>query len=423
MGIKDKLGRLDPGSRHEPVSDHSTDDWVGRVQQELDVKVIREDKSILLLKENYFPVYNDPVFTSFQERGFESDKLHLITTDLPEGVHNFRKCIFFDTETTGLAGGTGTYPFLIGIGHIELDHIVVRQYLLPDFGYEWLMLKYVDQAFGGFDFTVSFNGKSFDLPLMRNRYLLNRMETVLDEKMHVDVLHAARRIWKARLPACDLQSLERYILNVDRVGDIPGEAIPQIFFEFIRKRDAFLLRDVLEHNYHDIVNMVLLTLRIAAICHAPDSQLRHPLDRYSMAAYLFRQKKFEDCISLLVELLGTNAEVSADLEGKALFMMAMASKKRGDSKAAKARLDELIERNVLHPPVIEELAKYYEHEDRDYEYALEIVQTGIRYLDTILQLDTRSSMARHLPALKHRQARLERKISRGKPDDKNAVSE
>ena len=417
MGIKDKLGRLDSSSRHEPVSQPGTDDWVGRVQQELDVKVIREEKSILLLKENYFPVYNDPVFNSFQERGFETDQIHLITSDLPPGKHNFRKCIFFDTETTGLAGGTGTYPFLIGVGHIELDHIVVRQYLLPDFGYEWLMLKYVDQAFSGFDFTVSFNGKSFDLPLMRNRFLLNRMETVLDEKMHVDVLHAARRIWKARLPACDLQSLERYILNVDRVGDIPGEAIPQIFFEFIRKRDAFLLRDVLEHNYHDIVNMVLLTLRLAAICHAPDSQLRHPLDRYSFAGYLFRQKNYEDCATLLGQLLEDDSDMSADLCGKALFMLAMANKKRGDARAARAHLDELIRRNVLHPPVIEELAKYYEHDDRDYEYAREIVETGIRYLETITQLDQKSPFAKFLPALKHRHQRLERKIARGKSDD------
>ena len=420
MSIKDKLGRLDATGRRETQAPRS-EDWVARVQQELDVKVIREDKSILLLKENYFPVYNDPVFNSFQKRGFETDKLHLIASDLPAAIHNFRKCIFFDTETTGLAGGTGTYPFLIGIGHIELDHIVVRQYLLPEFGYEWLMLKYVDQAFSGFDFTVSFNGKSFDLPLLRNRFVLNRMETVIDDKTHIDALHAARRIWKSRLPACDLQSLERHILNVDRIGDIPGEAIPQIFFEFIRKRDAFLLRDVLEHNYHDIVNMVLLTLRIAAICQSPETQLKHPLDLYSMATYLFRCKRYEESLSLLRQLFEAEQAVSADLQGKALFMMAMASKKSGDSQGARNYLSQLIERNVLHPPVIEELAKYYEHEDRDYEVANDIVETGIRYLETILQLDPQSPFGRALPGLKHRQQRLLRKIAKAKADDQETA--
>lgn len=417
MSIRDKLARLDTVNRPavlqnipEGGRDSVAEDWISQLQDELQVKVLQEEKSFILLKENYFPLYNDPLFLALRDNGFETNSLTYITNDLlQEPPCNLKNALFIDTETTGLAGGAGTYAFLVGIGHLELDHVVVRQYLLPDFSHEWLMLKHLEQALQSFRFTVSFNGKAFDIPLLKNRYILNRMVTALEDISHVDILHAARRIWKSRLPACDLQTLEQYILGKSRAGDIPGEMIPHIYFEFIRKRDALLLRDVLEHNFHDIVNMVLLTVKISAICERPAEQLQHELDIYSLGKYYFQNKRYPDAIALFENVLANFPVSENKFINEIVFLLAISYKKAGDSGSARQYLENLLNRQVLHPRVVEELAKFYEHEDKDYFYAGEIVEKSLNYLETIRQLDPRSELLNYIPGLKHRYQRLLRK--------------
>lgn len=418
MNIREKLARLDSARPAQPPAaeparfSEGAESWIETLRYELGLTVLQEDRSFILLKENYYPAYNDPVFAELQANGFEVPALRQISGDLPVDSPNLKRALFLDAETTGLAGGTGTYAFLVGIGHLEADHIVVRQYLLPDFIYEWLMLKHLDQALRQFDFTVTFNGKSFDIPLLKNRYILNRMVSALEEMPHADMLHAARRIWRRRLPACDLQTLEAHILNIDRAGDIPGDAIPHIYFEFIRKRDTLLLRDVLEHNFHDVAHMALLTLRICAICQAPGRHLAYPQDYYCLASYFFQAKRYREAIPLLEALLGRLSPGDAELVTGTLFLLSLSHKKTGDSARAKQYLENLLERRVFHPGIIEELAKFYEHEDKDYAGAGEIVEKGLQYLETVRQLDPRSELLRFLPGLKHRYQRLRRKLAR-----------
>ncbi|RMH76650.1 MAG: hypothetical protein D6681_21400 [Calditrichaeota bacterium] len=416
MSIRDRLTRLDGGDSSSPSSGDGApgEEWVNALQRELHLAVLQEEGAFILLKENTYPIYREPAFAELREQGFDAPHLHRITEDLSPELCNLRQALFVDTETTGLAGGTGTYAFLIGIGHLELDHVVVRQYLLPDFSHEWLMLKHLDQALQGFRFTVTFNGKSFDLPLLRTRYLMNRMIPTIEDMAHFDLLHAARRLWKRRLPACDLQTLERHILGVERVQDVPGELIPHLYFEFIRRRDALLLRDVLEHNFHDIVNLALLTVRMAAICRAPLEYLEHPEEMLSLAGYLFRQKRFPEAIELLEGVLATEG-ANAAFRREALFLLSQAYKKQGKAEASKQRLQELMERQVLHPQVIEELAKIYEHQERDFPAARAVVEKGLAYLETIRRLDPRSDLLKYIPALQHRLRRLQRRM--GKTSD------
>lgn len=411
MGILDKLARLDPDRTTRPV-EVQPPDWIGQVQAELQIKVLSEGGSFVMLKENSHPLFDDPAYLFLQKEGFQTGQLHRITGDFPQHIINLRQAVFFDTETTGLSGGTGTYAFLVGVGHLELDHVVVRQYLLPDFAHEWLMLEYLERLFRGYAFTVSFNGKSFDIPLLRNRYVLNRMESSLDNLHHVDILHAARRIWRNRLPSCDLQSLEKAVLNTDRVGDIPGAAIPQIYFDFIRKRDALLLRDVLEHNFHDIVNMVRLTLQIAAIAESPQQFLNHPADRFSLAGHYYRHKHYADVIRLLHETFDDDAAGDRPQHTEAMLMLSRTYKKSGDSASARRLLQKMVDRRLLQPRIIEELAKIYEHEDRDYPFAREVVEMGLRYLRLLLELDPASPELQALPALEHRHRRLVRRCER-----------
>lgn len=406
--IRDRLSRLDksPPAIDEISHEGAHEAWVDQLRAELDLKVLRHEKSFVLLKENSFPVYQDPEYEQLRERGFIVPALHRITGDPADRVTNLKKALFIDTETTGLAGGTGTYAFLIGIGHLELDHIVVRQYLLPDFGHEWLMLEQVDQAMQLMDYTVSFNGKTFDIPLLRNRYVLNRMLARIEDIHHVDILHASRRIWRRRLQACNLQNLERHILGISRVGDIPGEMIPQIYFEFIRKRSALHLRDVLEHNYHDIVNMARLTVRLAAIAEAPLQHLQDARDIFSVAYYFYQGGRLADAADLLTEAISGAGAVDSPMLREAVFLLAMCHKKSGNVDAARAQLQLLVSKNIGHPKIIEELAKIYEHKDKDFQAAADLVEQGLQYLETLRQLNGRAADLKFQAALQHRRRRL-----------------
>jgi len=408
MSLRDKLSRLDSSYSHEQDERPIGEEWITQIEHELQIRTIREKRSFFLLKENSYPIFNDPSFLALQDEGFQVNHLNRLCPEMPIGGCNLREAIFIDTETTGLSGGAGTYAFLVGIGHIELDHVVVRQYLLPDFPSEWLMLEHLESIFQGYKFTVSFNGKAFDLPLLKTRYVLNRQETIFEDMLHVDVLHAARRLWKQRLPACDLQSLERHILDIHRVEDVPGDLIPQLYFEFMRKRQAFLLRNVLEHNFHDIVNMVLLTARMGRICEAPSQELVEADDLYSYARYLFKGGYFPETIELANYLTETYGQASRWFS-RARYLAAMAMKKLGDRPSSKRELQELFDQNVFHPTVVEELAKVLEHEDKDFELALAVVDSGLVYLTNLRQLSPRSPLLKYVKTMKHRRSRLARK--------------
>ena len=408
MSLRDKLARLDTSSPREMEEGNPGEEWIAQIEHELQIRTIRDKRSFFLLKENSYPVFTDSAVLALQEEGFELGKLHHLCPEIDNQSINLRDAIFIDTETTGLSGGTGTYAFLVGIGHIELDHIVVRQYLLPDFPSEWLMLEHLESIFQGFKYTVSFNGKAFDLPLLKTRYVLNRQESILEDMLHVDVLHAARRLWKQRLPACDLQSLARHILDVHRIEDVPGDLIPQLYFEFMRKRQAFLLRNVLEHNFHDIVNMVLITARMGRICAEPFTELTEADDLYSYARYLYKNGRFSEAMAVsdhLTAQFGTGNRWFS----RARYLSAMSMKKLGDKSASKRELQQLFDRNVFHPTVVEELAKVLEHQDKDYELALSVVDGGLSWLGDIRQLSPRSPLLKYIAPLKHRRSRLERK--------------
>ncbi len=163
------------------------------------------------------------------------------------------RLVFLDTETTGLAGGTGTCAFLVGIGNVEGMKFVVRQFFLRDYPEEKAMLEALAEALEPCQGIVTFNGKTFDVPLLETRYALARMKSPLDRLIHFDALHPARRLWKLRLESCKLTDLEEAILGISREGDVPGSEIPAIYFDYLRTGDARGLQPVFYHNALDVV--------------------------------------------------------------------------------------------------------------------------------------------------------------------------
>jgi uncharacterized protein YprB with RNaseH-like and TPR domain len=181
--------------------------------------------------------------------------------------------VFFDLETTGLSGGAGTYAFLAGCGWFDdAGAFVTRQYLLVRFADERSLLASVAAELARAGALVSFNGKSFDRPLLETRFLYHRLDWTGARRPHVDMLHVARRFWRRHdgVPAaatapeagCSLIALERHLLGTIRRGDVPGFEIPSRYFHFVRTGDARRLRAVFEHNRLDLLSLAALTVRV-----------------------------------------------------------------------------------------------------------------------------------------------------------------
>ena len=233
--------------------------------------------------------------------------------------------VFFDLETTGLSGGAGTLAFLVGCGRFEADGaFVTRQYLLTKFSDERALLETVGADLMRAGALVSFNGKSFDAPLLESRFLFHRLAWPGGALPHIDALHPARRLWKQSSPkglrdvpgaeplvaqsfrpapatesGCSLQTLERQQLGLRRVGDVPGFEIPARYFQFVRGGDPRPLEAILEHNRLDLLTLATLTSRLlhlagtgpAAASDAREAlalghiYLRGGFDDRAMAAY------------------------------------------------------------------------------------------------------------------------------------------
>lgn len=176
---------------------------------------------------------------------------------------------FLDTETTGLSHGAGTVAFLTGIGYFTGDAFVVRQYLMRDYDEEAFLLDRVAGHMERSRLLCTFNGASFDLPLLEARYTLQRMRDRYRERPHVDLLPVSRRVWKLRLKKCNLTNLEEQVLGLERQDDLPGALVPERYFSFLRSRDFSLLEDVLRHNAQDIVSLPRILERLMTLHDAP----------------------------------------------------------------------------------------------------------------------------------------------------------
>ena len=171
--------------------------------------------------------------------------------------------LFLDTETTGLAGGTGTYVFLLGIAYFCEGELILRQHLLHDIGQERAFVEAVQNEIESFRACASYNGKSFDLPLLRTRWVMTLRSEITVDESHLDLLHPARRLWRDRYGSTGLKQLEESLFDEGRINDIPGSLIPDAYFHYLRKRDPKIIAPVLEHNARDVVSLVRIADRVA----------------------------------------------------------------------------------------------------------------------------------------------------------------
>ncbi len=311
---------------------------------------------------------------------------------------DLKECLFIDTETTGLAGGAGTYAFLVGTGHFVKNHFVVRQYLMRDYPEELPLLAALQDDIAQAKGLISFNGKRFDWPLLLDRFTMNRFPRHISDYLHLDLLFPARRLWKDRLPSCSLSSLEQNILGVHRVGDIPGSEVPQRFFQFLQTGDGELLKDILEHNVIDIVSMVSLLMKLAQIGSQPPAGCDCPFEAEGLGRLYQQTGDFSQAILYYQSALEHCQDIR--LRSRLLTGIASGNKRLRQYKEAESAWLALTQYEDVR--AYEELAKYYEHHKKDITAAITMARRGLAI-----------SLHRKSPgvlAFQHRLARLERTL-------------
>ena len=355
-------------------------------------------------------------------RHFETEKLHPLESrhgsmdistliDLPDtllhliskgevSTNHPTRWAFLDTETTGLAGGSGTYAFLIGVGSIDAEGFRVRQFFMRDYSEEASQLSALTSYLKPFDVLITYNGKSYDQPLLETRYRMSRARHPFARMQHLDLLYGARRLWKLRMESCKLTHLETEVLGIEREGDVPGSLIPYLYFEFVRTGRASKLIPVFTHNILDIISLACLTAVVSQAHSTPEAMsLRHGSDHLGIARWLTQAGRHEEALKLFKRAIDRG--LPDHLLFKTMLDLALLHKKLANETASLTLFTELTESpNPCRVRAYEELAKYYEHRERNYSMALEMATSARQECDT--------------EEARHREDRLRQRLRGGK---------
>ncbi|MFH1146106.1 MAG: ribonuclease H-like domain-containing protein [Pseudomonadota bacterium] len=296
------------------------------------------------------------------------------------------RLLFLDIETTGLAGGTGTLAFLLGLGRIEDEHFHLRQFFLTGFKGESRFLSEAASWLAEAGHLVTFNGKCFDIPVLSARYRLSRLKDPFSHLGHIDLLYPTRRAFAKLWPDCRLQTAEQQLLNFMRVDDLPGCLIPRVWCDFVRLGLVYRVPAILQHNRWDLFTLAALLGVLSNLYSEPS---RVEMDVLCMARALIRSGDRENAYEHL-----KNGRKWLGRDG--LLELANFHRKRGECREALHIWEELSGKGSLE--AMENLAKYHEHVSADYEGALRI---------TRLLLDSDETN----PNYRKREERLVRKLS------------
>lgn len=296
--------------------------------------------------------------------------------------------LFIDTETTGLSGGTGTFPFLIGLGWFENSRFVICQLFARDFSEEPAMLEHLSKIASERHFLVSFNGKAYDLNLLASRFVLNRIEDRISGMPHIDLLHPSRRIFSHRLENVRLVTLESAVLGIRRTNDVPGQEIPRRYFDWLRVRDGRLMEDVFQHNRMDIASMASLLKHMADL--VANGNHSAPLGDLLSVARLHYDRGDHGSARRLFESL-SQSDVPNIAQSARKFLSLM-FKKTNQWEAAVCIWREMLSADPQDLFAAVEMAKWHEHRGREIEKALTIVHEILRHKAEALSVSDRAAM-------------------------------
>lgn len=357
----------------------------------------------------------------------DGDSLRLLDPSLPAPDALPSRTMFVDLETTGLSGGAGTVAFLVGCGWFDMGAFQVRQFLLTSYAAERALLAAVSDCFDEATLLVTYNGKTFDVPVMETRWLFHRMEPPLESVRHFDMLHPARRLWRSRSAdtdtesagastslgaGCRLGTLERVLCGVSRVGDVPGMEIPARYFRFLRSGDARPLEPVLEHNRLDLISLAAVAAHAVRLVEQGTALCRDAAEALSLGRLYERAGDAARALECYTRAADDPC-AGIDVVAESLYRLGL--RLRRDRRFAEAadvwrRVMDLRQprsgrRSALLTPLrrfaVEALAIHHEHREKDY--------AGAKELALLLMEDEVPGSA---DSARHRLTRLERKLAR-----------
>jgi len=309
----------------------------------------------------------------------DAEAAFLLAPTLGRQIPPVPSWLFLDLETTGLSGGTGTYAFVIGAGQLTPTGFLFRQFFLRDLAEEGALLNALAPLLERASVLVTYNGKVFDAPVLETRYRLTRLPFALDGKPHFDLLYPARRLWKLRWGSVRLLDLERNLLGHRREGDIPGELIPQAYFDYLRSGNDNSLQAVFRHNAEDVVTLAALTARLLHLAAAPESASRDGLELFALARLLERAGQLGRARTLYEQALGDSLPPEAD--STARYRLSLLCKRQRDYDRAVRLWQALAKEDPIENlAVYEELAICYEHRLDDPDAATEVTQRALALL-------------------------------------------
>src|SRR5207249_11601208 len=332
------------------------------------------------------------------------------------------KWLFLDTETTGLAGGTGTYAFLVGLAWWDAGGLQVEQFLMRDFNEEYSLLQELASHVQERPVLVTFNGKSFDWPLLENRFAMTRSVAAPKLTAHLDLLHPARALWKLRLGSVRLVDLERRVLDARRLGwhrddDVESALIPQHYFDYLRGGPAEPLVGIVRHNQMDLRGLAALFGNINAMLSESAGILDEceSLDLFGLSRFLQRRGDNARAQSACAQALAIG--LPADVRPRAQRELALMAKRRGEHERAAVIWQEMVADSQDGVRACEQLAIYYERHAKDFRRAMEFAQLALGKLRREQAGSLHGShdpylaarFVRQEKAFKERLARLERK--------------
>ena len=422
-----RLKALRPAPRREPATSGSADDCLSRrghscalpdgAERLIDLLEAHisanEFGEHLALRKWYSEPVTDAPGLSAPHGPLDPGTLQLIAPGASRDMADPRKWLFLDTETTGITGGTGTYPFLVGIAWWDAGGLEVEQLFMRDYSDEHSLLVALAERIAARPVLVTFNGKSFDWPLLETRYRMTRAIRPPALRAHLDFLHPARNLWRLRIGSVRLAELELKVLGWNRGSDMNSWLIPEIYFDYLRGGSPEALLPIFHHNQMDLRGLAALAARVLSLLENPEAHGHDALELYGVSRICERRGDASRARKHYAQSIARDLPVETDRAARR--SLARLAKRDGDFALALQLWESMLGSSREGLEAYEQLAIYYEHRAREPHRAAALAKKALlelrsaNRLGTIASADYRERRRR----FEQRLARLERKSARG----------
>jgi uncharacterized protein YprB with RNaseH-like and TPR domain len=360
---------------------------------------------------------------SAPEGELDSAALRLLAPGAPQEATDPQQWLFLDTETTGLAGGSGTYAFLVGIAWWDAGGLEVEQFFMREHSEEHSLLVALAERMAERRVLVTFNGKSFDWPLLETRYRMTRRIQPPAPRAHLDFLHPARNLWRARLGSVRLAELERHVLGWNRGTDVMSELIPSIYFDFLRGGPPEPMVPIFHHNQMDLRGLAALASRVLSLLGNPEKHGQDGLELFGVSRICERRGECIRARGLYERSIAS--ELPTETDRAARRSLAVLAKREGDLARACELWEGMLGNSREGLEAYEQLASYYEHRAREPHRAAALVRSALAELRKANRLGTVAASVhrRQRARFERRLVRLERKTGRALLDALEAESQ